>query len=62
MSLLGKRLPAVAEWEKYDLGHRVRVSIKPGIMGLRQATVSATNEQKHVYHHMFIVFRDISIA
>jgi len=36
MSLVGTRPPTVDEWEKYDLGHRVRMSIKPGITGLWQ--------------------------
>lgn len=36
MSLVGTRPPTVDEWEHYDLHHRVRVSIKPGITGLWQ--------------------------
>jgi lipopolysaccharide/colanic/teichoic acid biosynthesis glycosyltransferase len=36
MSLVGTRPPTVDEWEKYDLHHRVRMSIKPGITGLWQ--------------------------
>lgn len=31
MSLVGTRPPTVDEWEKYDLHHRVRLSVKPGI-------------------------------
>lgn len=38
MSLVGTRPPTLAEWEKYDLGHRVRMSIKPGITGLWQVS------------------------
>ncbi len=30
MSLVGTRPPTVDEWEKYDLHHRVRLSVKPG--------------------------------
>ena len=36
MSLVGTRPPTLDEWEKYDLHHRVRMSIKPGITGLWQ--------------------------
>ena len=36
MSLVGTRPPTVDEWEQYDLKHRVRMSIKPGITGLLQ--------------------------
>lgn len=36
MSLVGTRPPTVEEWEKYDLHHRLRMSIKPGITGLWQ--------------------------
>lgn len=42
MSLVGTRPPTVNEWEKYDLRHRVRMSIKPGITGMWQ--VSGRNE------------------
>ncbi len=34
MSLVGTRPPTLDEWRKYDLGHRARMSIKPGITGL----------------------------
>ena len=36
MSLVGTRPPTLDEWEKYDLHHRVRMSIKPGLTGLWQ--------------------------
>lgn len=36
MSLVGTRPPTLDEWEKYDLGHRIRMSIKPGITGMWQ--------------------------
>ena len=38
MSLVGTRPPTLDEWEKYDLGHRIRMSIKPGITGLWQVS------------------------
>ena len=38
MSLVGTRPPTVDEWEQYDLKHRVRMSIKPGITGLWQTS------------------------
>ena len=38
MSLVGTRPPTVDEWKKYDLSHRARMSIKPGITGLWQVS------------------------
>lgn len=38
MSLVGTRPPTVDEWEKYDLHHRVRLAIKPGLTGLWQVS------------------------
>lgn len=38
MSLVGTRPPTVDEWEKYDLHHRARMSIKPGITGMWQVS------------------------
>ena len=42
MSLVGTRPPTVDEWEKYNLRHRARLAIKPGITGLWQ--VSGRND------------------
>ncbi|MCM1167928.1 MAG: sugar transferase [Ruminococcus sp.] len=36
MSLVGTRPPTTDEWERYELHHRARMSIKPGITGLWQ--------------------------
>ncbi len=36
MSLVGTRPPTVDEWEKYDLHHRARLAVRPGITGLWQ--------------------------
>ena len=36
MSLVGTRPPTEDEWEKYDLHHRARLAIKPGITGMWQ--------------------------
>jgi lipopolysaccharide/colanic/teichoic acid biosynthesis glycosyltransferase len=36
MSLVGTRPPTVDEWEQYEMKHRVRLAIKPGITGLWQ--------------------------
>jgi len=36
MSLVGTRPPTVDEYENYDLHHKVRLSIKPGLTGLWQ--------------------------
>lgn len=38
MSLVGTRPPTIDEWEKYDLHHRVRLAIKPGITGMWQVS------------------------
>ncbi len=38
MSLVGTRPPTVDEWEKYQLEHRIRMAIKPGITGLWQTS------------------------
>lgn len=37
MSLVGTRPPTVDEWERYELRHRARLTIKPGLTGLWQA-------------------------
>lgn len=36
MSLVGTRPPTVDEWERYELHHRARLAIRPGITGLWQ--------------------------
>ena len=38
MSLVGTRPPTVDEWEKYDLHHRARLSVRPGITGMWQVS------------------------
>ena len=38
LSLVGTRPPTVDEWEKYDLHHRARLAIKPGITGMWQVS------------------------
>lgn len=38
MSLVGTRPPTVDEWEKYDLHHRARMAIKPGLTGMWQVS------------------------
>ena len=38
MSLVGTRPPTPEEWDKYDLHHRARLTIKPGITGLWQVS------------------------
>ena len=35
---MGTRPPTVDEWEKYDLHHRARLAIKPGITGMWQVS------------------------
>lgn len=38
MSLVGTRPPTVDEWEKYELHHRARLAMRPGITGLWQVS------------------------
>ena len=38
MSLVGTRPPTLDEWEKYELHHRARLAIKPGITGMWQVS------------------------
>ena len=38
MSLVGWRPCTMAEWEKYDMQHRVRASMKPGLTGMWQVS------------------------
>ena len=36
MSLVGTRPPTPDEWEKYEMHHRARLAIKPGVTGMWQ--------------------------
>lgn len=38
MSLVGTRPPTTDEWEKYELHHRARLAVKPGITGMWQVS------------------------
>lgn len=38
MSLVGTRPPTVDEYEKYEMGHKKRLSIKPGLTGMWQVS------------------------
>lgn len=38
MSLVGTRPPTIDEWDKYELHHRARLAIKPGITGMWQVS------------------------
>ena len=38
MSLVGTRPPTLDEWVKYELHHRTRMAIKPGITGMWQVS------------------------
>ena len=38
MSLVGTRPPLVSEFEAYELHHRARMSVKPGITGMWQVS------------------------
>ena len=35
---MGTRPPTVDEWEKYELHHRTRLAMKPGITGMWQVS------------------------
>ena len=52
MSLVGTRPPTMDEWVKYDLGHRVRMSIKPGITGLWQISGRSEITDFHEVVHL----------
>lgn len=43
MSLVGTRPPTLDEWDKYELHHRARLAIKPGITGMWQVRGEAMN-------------------
>ena len=38
MSLVGTRPPTVDEWDKYDLHHRARLAMRPGVTGMWQVS------------------------
>ena len=38
LSLVGWRPCTIEEWEKYNLKHRIRASMKPGITGMWQVS------------------------
>lgn len=38
MSLIGTRPPTVNEYEQYDLHHKIRLSMKPGLTGMWQVS------------------------
>ncbi|WP_294463541.1 sugar transferase, partial [uncultured Ruminobacter sp.] len=38
MSLVGTRPPTLDEWERYELHHRARLAVRPGITGLWQVS------------------------
>lgn len=48
MSIVGTRPPTLDEWNKYELHHRARLSIKPGIDGLKNAMVACIENPKEV--------------
>lgn len=38
MSLVGTRPPTLDEWQQYEEGHRIRMSMRPGITGIWQVS------------------------
>ena len=68
MSVVGTRPPTLDEWNRYDLHHRARLAIKPGITGLWQ--VSGRSDIKDFeevvrldteYIRNFSLWKDLSI-
>jgi exopolysaccharide biosynthesis polyprenyl glycosylphosphotransferase len=68
MSVVGTRPPTLDEWNKYELHHRARLAIKPGITGLWQ--VSGRSDIKDFeevvrldteYIKNFSLWKDLSI-
>ena len=68
MSVVGTRPPTLDEWNKYDLHHRARLAVKPGITGLWQ--VSGRSEIKDFeevvrldteYIKNFSLWKDVAI-
>lgn len=57
MSLVGTRPPTLDEWEKYELHHRARLAIKPGITGMWQ--VSGRSEITDL-HYFDLLISDYS--
>lgn len=51
MSIVGTRPPTLDEWNKYELHHRARLAIKPGITGMEQISgMSKTDFSKTRQH------------
>ena len=58
MSLVGTRPPTLDEWEKYELHHRARLAVKPGITGMWQVSgrsemVCSKQLYKEALNHAF---------
>lgn len=60
MSIVGTRPPTLDEWNKYELHHRARLAIKPGITGMWQ--VSGRSEMGINIKLMKRAMRDITTA
>lgn len=52
MSLIGTRPPTVDEWEKYELHHRARLAIKPGLTGMWQVSGRSEIMVQRVYRQI----------
>ena len=61
MSIVGTRPPTLDEWNKYELHHRARLAIKPGIVCLSEVYDSmlmwSHYAQNHRFGLMFILAR-----
>lgn len=49
MSLVGTRPPTLDEWEKYELHHRARLAIKPGITSVFTYSVNVSQSDYVFY-------------
>ena len=50
MSLVGTRPPTVDEYEQYELGHRKRLAMKPGLTGMWQVSGRSDMKSMCMYH------------
>ena len=55
MSLVGTRPPTLDEWEKYELHHRARLAIKPGITGMWQVSGRSDITDFLLHLEMFVI-------
>lgn len=68
MTYLGTRPPTLDEWNKYELHHRARLAIKPGILNQAKETLKTCRKVKKEAENMYVykndkrAMRDITTA